>query len=111
MFSDCSPLSILSATLNVGVLTEGWNLADLPDDPLEPDCYRQFRVSVGFDFPFSAPPVVHAGLTGFDVDNASSARLSVAIATITAEGFEVVISSWRDTRVYSTEISWLAIGP
>ncbi len=92
MSSDYTPLTILSATASAGLLTEGWNLATLAEDP---ESYRQFRLFVPFSCPFSAPPVVQAGLSGF----------------ITAEGFEITLTTWLDTLVYAAEVSWLAIGP
>jgi hypothetical protein len=108
MSSDYTPLKILSATASAGLLTEGWNLAALTEDR---DSNRQFSLFVPFAYPFSAPPVVQAGLTGFDIDQGTSARLTVNVVNITAEGFEIVLTTWLDTLVYATEVSWLAIGP
>ncbi len=108
MSSDYTPLTILSAIANAGLLTEGWNLATLTEDP---ESYRQFRLFVPFSCTFSAPPVVQAGLSGFDIDQGTSARLSVNVMNITAEGFEITLTTWLDTLVYAAEVSWLAIGP
>jgi hypothetical protein len=108
MSSDYTPLKILSATASAGLLTEGWNLATLTDDP---ESYRQFSLFVPFACPFFAPPVVQAGLSGFDIDQGTSARLTASVINITAEGFEIVLTTWLDTLVYATEVSWLAIGP
>jgi hypothetical protein len=108
MSSDYTPLTILSATASAGLLTEGWNLATLTE---EPESYRQFRLFVPFSCPFSAPPVVQAGLSGFDIDQGTSSRLSVNVMNITAEGFEITLTTWLDTLVYAAEVSWLAIGP
>ncbi len=59
------PWKILSATHGAGVLTPGWNLADPVTLPEES---RFFVVDVAFASPFASPPVVHLGLTGFDID-------------------------------------------
>jgi len=102
------PWKSLSASLQVGVLTDGWNLATLPDTGSEEA--RVFRFTVHFSTPFSAPPVVHLGLTGFDLDQRDSARLGLRAMEITAAGFVAEIVTWRETRAYSVGFSWLALG-
>lgn len=108
MLSEYTPWKILSATASAGVLTEGWNLAEPSADS---EACRQFTLFVPFAFPFSAPPVVQAGLTGFDIDQRTSARLSLMVGKISAEGFELTFTTWQDTLVYAAEVGWLAVGP
>ena len=102
------PWKSLSASLQVGALTEGWNLAKVPaeisDEP------RVFRFTVYFDAAFDGLPIVHLALTGFDLDQRDSNRLSLRATEISTSGFVAEISTWRETRVYSVEFSWLAIG-
>ena len=102
------PWKSLSASLQVGMLTDGWNLAE--PSAAGADEARVFRYTVYFATPFEAPPVVHLGLTGFDLDQRDSNRLSLRTADITATGFVAEVATWRDTRVYSVEFSWLALG-
>jgi hypothetical protein len=103
------PWKSLSASLQVGVLTEGWNLAEpLADDTEDA---RVFRFAVFFAAPFEAAPVVQLGLTGFDIDQRDGHRLTIRASEITNVGFIAEISTWRETRVYSAEFSWLAVGP
>jgi hypothetical protein len=102
------PWKSLAASLQVGVLTSGWNLAEPPQDGAEDA--RVFRYTVHFANAFEAPPVVHLGLTGFDIDQRDSGRLSLRATEITNTSFVAEISSWRDTRVYSADFSWLAVG-
>jgi hypothetical protein len=102
------PWKSLSASVQVGILTAGWNLAEPPVEGSEES--RVFRFTVSFTAPFEALPVVHLGLTGFDIDHSDSSRLSVRVADITPASFVAEISTWRDTRVYSVEFSWLAVG-
>ncbi len=104
------PWKTLSATLNVGTSTEGWNLAG-PAHGEEWEAPRSFYTEVFFAAPFAYPPVVHLSLTGFDIDQAYTSRLVVRALDITANGFKAEISTWHDSRVYSTEVAWLAIGP
>ena len=103
------PWKSLSATLRVGVGTESWNLAEFPEDDFEKP--RIFTVDVAFATPFTIVPVVQLALSGFDIDQRHTARLSVRAAEITTQGFKAEIGTWSDTRVYSVEATWLAIGP
>lgn len=108
MYSSAVPWKVLSSSVAVSVLTEGWNLADMAPD--EEDI-RSFTVEVYFNSPFLAVPVVQVGLTGFDIDQRDSARLTVKAGRITESGFQAVISTWASTRVYAASFNWLAIGP
>jgi len=98
----------LSATVQVGTLTEGWTLAT-PSTEVH-DQIRVLRFAVYFSAPFAAPPVVHLGLTGFDLDQRDASRLTLTATEITATGFIAEIATWRETRVYSVAFSWLALG-
>jgi len=111
MTAETVPWKLLAATVGVGILTDGWNLAEAAqEEEPDPTEVRTFSTEVLFATPFAAPPVVHLGLTGFDLDEHSSARLTLAAETITPFGFRVTISTWRASRVYAVEFSWLAIG-
>ena len=99
---------MLSATVGAGTLTPGWNLAESPST--EEGEWRVFTQRITFDAAFFGPPVVVIGLTGFDIDQRDSGRVSVKSRDITSEGFAVEITSWRGSRVYAVEFSWLAVG-
>ena len=101
------PWNILSSSIGVGILTEGWSLAEPVS---EPDEARSFVVEVVFDTAFSATPVVQLGLTGFDLDQRESGRISLKAGAITRFGFQAIISTWSTTRVYAVEFGWLAVG-
>lgn len=105
---NMQPWKTLSAAVQLGVLTEGWNLASPPAE--HTDEVRVFRFTIYFGAPFEAPPVVHLGLTGFDFDQRDSNRLTLSATEITTTGFVAEVSTWRDTRVYSVAFSWLALG-
>lgn len=98
----------MSASVYVGELTQGWNLATPP--PEYRDEVRTFRFKVNFSTPFETPPVVHLGLTALDIDQRDTSRVNIAATEISESGFTVVISTWRETRVYSVGFSWLALG-
>jgi len=102
------PWKSLSAEVQLGVLTEGWNLAEPLADGVEDA--RVFGFTVYFAAPFDAPPIVHLSLTGFDLDQRDSNRLNLRATQITTTSFVAEISTWRETRVYSVAFSWLALG-
>jgi hypothetical protein len=102
------PWKSLSAAVQIGVLTEGWTLASPPADSDEE--VRVFRFQVFFAEPFVNPPIVHLGLTGFDMDQRDSNRLTLNATDISTTGFVAEVSTWRETRIYSVAFSWLALG-
>ena len=108
MLPSILPWKTLSATLGFGVLDEHWNLAEaLPGGG---DVARTFTHQVEFATAFEAPPVVQLALTGFDIDQRDSSRLSIKASEITTHGFQIEITTWLETRVYAVECSWFAIG-
>lgn len=109
MYSSSVPWKVLSSHVAVSVLTEGWSLACF--EPAAEADIRTFTVAVAFDSPFFAVPVVQLGLTGFDMDQRDSSRISVKAESITESGFQASITTWANTRVYAVEFNWLAIGP
>ena len=102
-----SPWNVLSSQVALSTSTEGWRL-----DVVEPteDSFRSNQVEVWFATPFLSPPVVQLGLTGFDLDQRDSPRLTLKAENITSTGFLATITTWADTRVYAVEFQWLAIG-
>lgn len=108
MNSPAIPWNVLSSTVSVGVLTEGWTLADAGPAP-EVEATRTFVVDVAFVSPFSSVPVVQLGLTGFDIDQRDSARIGLKTDNITEYGFQVILSTWAGTRVYGADFHWFAI--
>ncbi len=102
------PWKLLSATIGVGTVSEGWNLAEPSHDKAEEP--RVFTVDVRFDFAFHSPPVVHVGLTGFDIDQRHTARLNLKAVEISTIGFKAEISTWSDSRIYSVDFCWMAVG-
>ncbi|MDI1313081.1 H-type lectin domain-containing protein [Prosthecobacter sp.] len=107
MYSSSVPWQVLSSNVGVGVLTAGWTL-----DVVYPDiaASRSFVLDVMFDSPFAFVPVVHLGLTGFDMDRQESSRLTLKAENVTEFGFQAVISTWDASRIFSVEFNWMAIG-
>jgi len=102
------PIKMCASVVKLDQFMPDWTLSQLEKE--DADLPRTFSYRVQFDTPFSNIPVVQVGLSGFDIDNRDSARISVLTDAITAETFNIVIKTWRNTRIYSAEISWIALG-
>lgn len=71
---------------------------------------RTFVVEIVFATPFYTTPVVQHGLSGFDMDQRDSGRVTLMPEHITPQGFTASITTWATTRLYAVEFHWLAIG-
>jgi hypothetical protein len=99
------PFTFLAGSETLDARRAGWVL-DQPRGGAE----RSFRTWVPFSRSFGAPPLVHVGISGFDIANQDAARLTTAVSHVTADGFEIVLSTWLGTRMWRVDVSWLAIG-
>jgi hypothetical protein len=107
MNNAIEPLSFLSGIETLGSRLEGWTLDQIEEVTAD----RHFRARVAFVRPFRhAPPVVHLGITGFDVSNHDAARLSASVANITRQGFEIELSTWFNSQIWRVDVSWFALG-
>jgi hypothetical protein len=99
------PLQMAAATTLLNTTTPGWEL-------LQPgvDRARRCRARIAFERTFSSVPLVHAGLAGFDIENGDAARIQLQVSDVDTAGFTIEIKSWFNTRIWSVQISWLAIG-
>lgn len=102
------PLKMCSAVVTLDQYLPGWNLADI-EKTTEPQL-RSFVYGVSFNYPFTNMPLVHTGITGFDIGNNDTARISVRTEDISNDGFKIVVETWMHTRVYKVEVNWIAIG-
>lgn len=104
-FAPVLPLRIAASVARLESALPGWSL-------LEPgvDRSRSFTTTVHFDQPFAQPPVVHAGLAGFDIENGDAARLTLKVAAVRPDGFDILLETWFETKVWSVAVSWLAVG-
>lgn len=106
MNNAIEPLSILSGTETLGSSQDGWTLDQT--EGISED--RHFRARVDFIHPFQRAPVVHIGIVGFDISNHDAARLSATVSHVTSAGFEIVLSTWLNSRLWRVNLSWIAIG-
>lgn len=103
--SNVAPLSLLSAVVVLDSTLDNWSLLE-PAGGLR----RSFRQPVPFDRKFSAPPLVHVGVVGIDASKEDNLRLRVRAESITEHGFMLCAETWLNTKIWSVEVSWLAIG-
>jgi hypothetical protein len=103
--SSIAPLNLLSATLVLDTSLIGWTLLDPAGEGT-----RDFRYEVVFSHPFSAPPVIQVGIVGLDVSKEDNLRVRVRALDISPRGFTLQAQTWLGTKVWSVEVSWLAIG-
>ncbi|MGE4612434.1 MAG: H-type lectin domain-containing protein [Paracoccaceae bacterium] len=71
---------------------------------------RVRRVEVLFFEPFLTPPAVHVGCAMWDISNATTMRVDLAVEDITTTAFVAVFQTWGDTKVARMRTSWMAIG-
>lgn len=101
------PLSFAAGAARYDERQPGWKLLETN---ARGNGTRTFSGRVAFERAFSSPPVVQIGITGFDIDNGDNARLNVGIKTVDVDGFDVELRTWWNTRIWSVDLSWFAIG-
>jgi hypothetical protein len=103
--SNVAPLSLLSSVVVLDDSADSWPMLDpsLGDK-------REFRKPIRFEQTFSHPPVVQVGLVGIDASKDDNLRLRLRAEAITSSGFTLHAETWLNTKIWSIEVSWLAIG-
>ena len=71
---------------------------------------REVRQMQVFNEPFLGPPSVMVGVSMWDIDHNTNSRVSISAENITATGFEIVFSTWSDSRIARIRADWMAIG-
>ena len=74
---------------------------------------RNRIVHVDFPRPFAAKPTVLVAISSLDAasNSASSVRISVTAQNVTERGFDVNFHTWADSRIWSTNVMWVAYKP
>ncbi len=103
--SYVAPLTLVSAVVVLDTSLEGWSLLE-PSGEID----RVFVHPVTFLRSFSGPPVVQVGIVGLDVSKDDNIRLRVRAVDITESGFTLRAETWLNTKIWSVDVSWLAIG-
>ncbi|KAL7922110.1 hypothetical protein ACQKWADRAFT_105478 [Trichoderma austrokoningii] len=63
-----------------------------------------------FSKPFKSTPKLITSITGADVSHDANFRVKVYATSITERGFIIHADSWAETKLYSCEVSWMAVG-
>ena len=71
---------------------------------------REVRRRVRFSEAFVRPPAVMVGLSMWDLDQATNQRGDLRAEAVAVGGFELVFSTWADTRVARIRVDWTAFG-
>ncbi|MGO9443421.1 MAG: H-type lectin domain-containing protein [Thiobacillaceae bacterium] len=101
------PLTMRASVEMFNQNTPDWPLSEPGENVEQP---RTFRTHITFETPYANIPVVQVALTGFDIDNRYASRLEVSMESITPDGFDLLVGTWLDTRVYRVSVSWMALG-
>lgn len=72
---------------------------------------RESRFVVKFKEPFAAVPAVMVGLSMWDSDHQTNARIDISADAVTERGFHIVFRTWGDSRIARVRADWTAIGP
>jgi H-type lectin domain len=54
--------------------------------------------------------VVTVGLSMWDIDHQTNARVDLSAENVTPLGFDIVLRTWGDTRIARVRVDWMAIG-
>lgn len=71
---------------------------------------REERRRVDFGLLFMEPPMVHVGLSMWDISNRANLRVQVMAEEVEDSGFTISLRTWADTRIARAAVSWMAVG-
>ncbi len=71
---------------------------------------RSLSQIITFPETFIRPPVVQLSVSLWDFDSDTNQRADLSSRQITASGFEMVFSTWGDTRIARMRVDWMAFG-
>ncbi|MDO5643367.1 MAG: H-type lectin domain-containing protein [Paracoccus sp. (in: a-proteobacteria)] len=72
---------------------------------------RERRVTIRFPSAFRGRPLVHLGLSMWDIDCGENQRVDLRAEDVGPQGFTIVFATWGATRIARIRADWLAIGP
>ncbi len=73
-----------------------------------PDGKREDQFHVKFPTAFDEIPKVIVSFSGLDLDGTVGTRFWVAAINIDEKGFDVLVSTWADSRVHQFSCDWIA---
>lgn len=69
---------------------------------------RTYTKHIDFDKEFNFTPVVRETISAIDAGKEANLRLMVYASNVNRKGFDVVIQTWSDSRIYYVAIDWFA---
>jgi hypothetical protein len=96
-------LSIKNGRVTGSTLDADWTL-DVGDG------YREWVRHITFNKPFLRTPRVSVSLAQVDNEPLFNLRVNVFARNVTRLGFDLVATTWSETRLYSVGASWIAHG-
>lgn len=103
--SNLVPFTMLSAVAVLDSSLSGWTLLDIPASGR-----RAHRYQVVFERAFKSAPLVHVGLVGIDASKEDNVRIRIRPLDISSKGFTIQAETWFNTKIWSVDVAWLAIG-
>eukprot|EP01006_Ploeotia_vitrea_P032006 TRINITY_DN64287_c0_g1_i3.p1 TRINITY_DN64287_c0_g1~~TRINITY_DN64287_c0_g1_i3.p1 ORF type:complete len:395 (+),score=45.23 TRINITY_DN64287_c0_g1_i3:71-1255(+) len=85
-----------------------WKTGNAMEAPPKPG-ERKVTQRIKFPAPLTELPRVFVCLSLVDTACSANTRLKVEVSEVTHADFEVIVSTWWDSRVYSADISWIAV--
>jgi hypothetical protein len=76
----------------------------------DPGGDRSAQNYIPFATAFTGTPTVVVSLNRIDIGSQENSRVLLATDTINANGFELIVTTWADTVLYSAGVSWIAYG-
>ena len=74
----------------------------------DPPRNRTCQDYISFARPFATAPKVIVSLNQIDCDPGYNLRIMAGTDTINVNGFELLATTWADTKIFSAGISWIA---
>lgn len=83
------------------------SFSTLEDHPFDKNQQVTIK-NVKFSRPYPAPPNVVVWLTAYDIEKGANIRINTLTKNVTADGFDLEINTWNNTRLFSAKSSWIA---
>lgn len=73
-----------------------------------PPGVRQAQDFINFPTPFAKAPIVMVSINRLDSGASANLRINATTDTVNTNGFELLVTTWWDTQIYSVGVSWIA---
>ena len=70
--------------------------------------FRTVLQRVQFAVPYKGHPDIHLATSGLEMDNGFDARYQLFAQNVDRFGFDLVVSTWADSRLLAVDVDWVA---